>query len=66
MSQNSLGKPNSYLWKPIIQLTKEEEIIKYFKSITLATKELKLSKSSISNVLRSDNKTCGGYKWRYQ
>lgn len=56
------------LSKSIVQLDKSNNIIKEFDSITLASKELKLSTGNISNVCNPNkvNKTCGGFKFKYK
>ena len=54
--------------REIYQLdSKTLNIIKKYKSISEATEELNLSRSSIKNVLNPNyrNITAGGYKWRY-
>jgi len=50
--------------KPILQFNKYGELIKEWKSITLATEELKIS--NISACCRGKLKTVGGYKWEYK
>ena len=52
--------------KKIIQINKDtKEIIKIYNSIIEASKELKISRSSISRCCRGIYKTCGGYIWKY-
>lgn len=53
------------LKKKIIQYSFNDEIIKVWESITLASKELSISRANIVQCLRDDKrKTAGGYKWR--
>ena len=52
--------------KKIIQINKDtKEIIKIYNSIIEASKELKISRSSISKCCKGKYKTCGGYIWKY-
>lgn len=52
--------------KPIIQLDKNNNIIKEYPSITDAAEETKISLKGISNCLRGSAKTSGGYIWKYK
>ena len=52
--------------KPIIQLDKNNNIIKKYKSIMDASRDTGILFVSISNCLRGKSKTSGGYKWDYQ
>ena len=51
---------------PIIQKTKEDEIIKEWDSLQQAADELKIERSNISHCLRGRIKTSGGFKWEYK
>ena len=51
---------------PIIQKTKEGEIIKEWKSLQQAADELEIERSNISHCLRGRIKTSGGFKWEYK
>ena len=57
---------NHRVCKKVIQINKDtKEIIKIYNSIIEASKELKISRSSISRCCRGIYKTCGGYVWKY-
>ena len=51
---------------PIIQKTKDGEIIKEWESLQQAADELCIERSNISHCLRGRIKTSGGFKWEYQ
>lgn len=50
----------------VIQIDKNDNIIKIFDSLIEASKTINLSPSSISKVVIGQNQTAGGYKWMYQ
>lgn len=52
--------------KPIIQLDKNNNVIKEYKSIMDASRDTGISFVAISNCVRGKSKTSGGYKWAYQ
>ena len=52
--------------KPIIQLDKNNNVIREYKSIMDASRDTGILFVAISNCLRSKSKTSGGYKWDYQ
>lgn len=52
--------------KPIIQLTKENKIVKEYKSLTEAFNITGIKSSNISNCLTGLSKSAGGYKWKYK
>ena len=57
---------NHGVYKKVIQINKDtKEIIKIYNSITEASKELKINKSSISFCCKGKYKTSGGYIWKY-
>jgi len=58
-------KPESSSSKPILQLTKDDKVIKKFKSLTEAFKETGIKKTNISNCLTGLSKSAGGFKWKY-
>jgi glycyl-tRNA synthetase alpha subunit len=59
------GLGNNYTRK-IGQYNNEScELIKEYKSIVLASKEVNISKSSIQGVLQNRRKTAGGFIWKY-
>lgn len=51
---------------PIIQYSKENVFIKEFESITQASIELNILKTSICNCLKGKSKHCNGFIWRYK
>jgi len=59
-----LGSKKSQV--PIIQKTKDGEIIKEWESLQQAADELGIKRSNISHCLRGRIKTSGGFKWEYQ
>ena len=59
-----LGSKKSQI--PIIQKTKDGEIIKEWKSLQKASDELNIERSNISHCLRGRIKTSGGFKWEYK
>lgn len=52
-------------YKKVIQLDKENNIIKIWNSIKEASISLNIAFGSISRVCNGLHKTCGGYGWRY-
>lgn len=50
---------------PVIQLSKEGDFIKTWKSIALAQKQLNITNGKISECCKGKRKTTGGYKWKY-
>lgn len=50
----------------VVQLTKNGEFIKEWKSMTCAGNELNIHNSNISFVCRGKGKTSGGFKWKYR
>lgn len=52
--------------KVIIQLDKLGNIIKHWDCAYYASKELKINRKSIGNVLAGRAKTAGGFVWRYK
>lgn len=58
-----LGSKKSQI--PIIQKTKDGEIIKEWESLQQAADELGIERSNISHCLRGRIKTSGGFKWEY-
>lgn len=51
--------------KRIVQSTLNDVYIKEWSSIKEAADCLKLDNGSICKCLKGENKTCGGYKWKY-
>lgn len=62
----SKSKKGTLSWNaiPILQLTKDEKIIKEWISSTAAAKNLNLSQGNIWSVINGNRKTCGNYKWK--
>ena len=59
-----LGSKKSQI--PIIQKTKDGEIIKEWESLQQAADELSIERSNISHCLIGRIKTSGGFKWEYK
>ena len=59
--------PRPYRRKKIVQLTKEEEVLKVWNGVKEAANALHLNHSNISAALTKSgrHRTCGGYKWEY-
>lgn len=51
---------------PIIQMSKEGEIIKIWEHASIAGKTLNISPSSITECCRGKRKSIGGYTWKYK
>jgi hypothetical protein len=49
--------------KPIVQLDKNDNLIKVYESSRLAQEETGCDQSSIIKCINGKAKTCGGYKW---
>lgn len=52
--------------KPILQLDKEHNLIREWKSLTKAAVELGLHKANISNALNGRYHTSGGFVWKFK
>lgn len=50
--------------KEIYQYDKNNNFIKSYENITIASKETGIGRTSISNCLNGYSKTAGGYKWK--
>ena len=50
---------------PVLQFTKEGELVRKWESATQVERELGYNLSHISECCKGKRKTCGGYKWRY-
>ena len=59
-----LGSKKSQI--PIIQKSKDGEIINQWDSLQQASDELSIERSNISHCLRGRIKTSGGFKWEYK
>jgi len=64
IGKSRLGKPSTHPCKPIIQLNKDNVIIKEYESITEAKRITKIK--GIPNALTGITKTAGKYKWIYK
>lgn len=51
--------------RPVIQYSLEGKVIKRFDYIRQAANETHVSEYAIAQCLRGDNKTSGGFKWKY-
>lgn len=60
-SENGLMKMRS-----VVQLTKDNEFVKEYDSITKASKETDIYGSSIGAVCKGKGKTAGNYRWMYK
>lgn len=63
--RNGLKNRNNKYSKKIIQLDNDGNIIKEYKSIKEAGRQLKISHQAISDCLRGIQKHSAGYKWKY-
>jgi group I intron endonuclease len=55
---------SSKKYKKILQLDLDGNLIKIWDGVIIASKELLINRSSITNVCYGRNKTAGGYKWK--
>lgn len=53
------------LSKKVIQLDKNNNILKIFGGVREASRELNLNNGHISSVCLGNRKSCGGFKWEY-
>lgn len=51
--------------KPVAQYTKDGKLVKIWQSTREAGRELNISNGNISSVARGNQKTCGGFVWKY-
>lgn len=63
---DKVNKRHSSARRPVIQLTKNEQILAEFNSVSDAANSLGCGTGSISNCLKGRYKTAAGYKWRYK
>lgn len=52
--------------KKVIQISKDNSIIKKWDSITEASNTLNIDNSHIGQVCKGERKTAGGYKWAFE
>lgn len=64
--QISETKKGTLSWNatPVLQLTKDNILIKEWVSSTNAAKKLNLSQGNICSVINGKRKSCGGFKWK--
>jgi len=64
--QISETKKGTLSWNatPVLQLTKDGELVKEWVSATAAAKELDLSQGNIWTAINGGRNTCGGFKWK--
>jgi hypothetical protein len=55
----------SPIWKPIVQKSKDGDILRKFKNISVASKETGVGYTSISNCANNLSKTAGGFAWEF-
>lgn len=55
---------NSYASKPVVQMTKDDIVVRQYSSLTEASKSVGVRRSAISNCLIGYSMTSGGFKWR--
>lgn len=65
IAAKKLGKPNIALFRQVVQLSKEGEMIEIWPSITKASNQTKATIQSISAVCKSKRKTANGFCWMY-
>lgn len=63
---DAINKPIKNIPKPIIQITKSNEIIKEFKSISFASKTTGIDCASINKCCNNKQKSSGGFLWRFK
>ena len=59
------GKRGSELRTPIVQLTKDRQLMAIYESIMSASRTTSISHAHIISVCRNQRKTAGGYHWKY-
>lgn len=64
--QISESKQGTISWnaKAILQLDKDDNMIKEWQSAKYAAQQLKLSQGNIWSVINGNRNKCGGYKWK--
>lgn len=63
---DKVNKRHSSARRPVIQLTKNGQILAEFNSVSDAANSLGCGTGLISNCLKGRYKTAAGYKWRYK
>lgn len=66
LSKEAIEMRSEKINKPIIQLDKNNNFIKTWKSISEASAILNIDSSSIVKVLKNKRKTAGDYVWKYK
>ena len=62
---NRIGKIKRCLYKPIVQLTQTNDVVKVWQSAIEVNEKNNWSRASISMCCRGKRKTAYGYKWEY-
>lgn len=71
-SKKGISKSKSFIEKkskPVLQFDKENNLIKEWKSATIAAKTLNINQRNLSSVANGSNKyrkTCGGFIWKFK
>lgn len=66
LKQNKDSKGIFYIkTRPIIRLSLDNDILDYFPSVSDAYNKLKMNRGCIEEVLKGNNKTAGGFVFRY-
>ena len=66
LGRNSKGKQGHHI-RNILQIDKEtNKVLREWRCILDASKELNISNTSIQNACTKRSKTAGGYKWKYK
>ena len=63
---NTYGNKIKKLYKEIIQLNKNGEIIKCYANTVQSSKETGIIRCTITNCLNGRTKTAGGYIWKFK
>lgn len=64
---SNYGSRNEKNSKPVLQLTKDSELVAEYPSMKDAERQTRISQSSISRCCRGKRyKSCGGYLWKYK
>lgn len=66
LSKQTLEKHITNRGKIVLQLDLEGNLIKEWRAKSIAARVLKLDNASIGSCCRNNNRTLGGFKWRYK
>ena len=64
LQNNTYGDKVKRMYKQVVQIDKSGKVLKYFESITQASKETNITRCTISNCLNGKQKTAGGFIWK--